>query len=114
MRGWLGNNGVSMRTRSKFPKKGFAILVLLAFAVGGCGGPELTDEDLGKIHYSIPKLKGDEGVIPFPPRAAMEPSSQPTGATQPADQPSGAEPMGTALPASQATPGTSSAVQGTA
>lgn len=94
----------------------FLVMVVL-FAMAGCGGPELTDKDLGHVHSGIPKLDGDDKPVQFPrPVAALPPdldpatqaAVQPSGATLPAFQPSGTtlpavQPSGSTLPASQST-----------
>ena len=83
------------------------LVTAIPLTLAGCGGPELTDQELGHVHNGIPKLDGDQDLIPFP-RAVPALAADLDPATQPAVQPSGAtlpavQPTGTTLPASQGT-----------
>jgi len=103
------------------------LLALTLLVVCGCGGPELTDQELGHVHSTVPKLPGDEKQIPFPQLPAKLPPAldrtthsilQPTGSTGSVVQGTGAtqavvQGTGVTLPAVQPTGTTLPAVQGT-
>lgn len=103
---------------NQFTRRTVATFVLvIPVVMMGCGGPELTDEELGHVHNGIPKLDGDDNLIPFPRPVpalppdldpATKPAVQPSGATLPAVQPTGTtlsavQPTGTTIPATQST-----------